>query len=91
MNVNIENLPHTTYNGYTHSQTKSIYQLPQNLTKEINGNQEQLDFVVPERVYIPLNNPAEFPANHLHVRITDAEDITEENLIDNTHILLDIK
>ena len=91
MNVNIENLPHTTFNGYTHSQTKSIYQLPQNLTKEINGNQEQLDFVVPERVYIPLNNLAEFPANHLHVRITDAEDITEENLIDNTHILLDIK
>ncbi len=91
MNVNIENLPHTTYNGYTHSQTKSIYQLPQNLTKEINGNQEQLDFVVPERVYIPLNNPGDFPANHLHVRITDAEDRTEENLIDNTHILLEIK
>ena len=91
MNINLENLPHTTYNGFTHSQTKSIYQLPQNLNKTVSGGMELLDFVVPERVYIPLNNLGEFPINHLHIRIADGEDRTEENLGDNTHILIEIK
>ena len=90
MNVNIENLPHTTYNGQTHTQTKSIYQLPQNITKNIEASTEYLDFVVPERVYIPLNNIAEFPVNELHVRITDANNETEENLT-ATNILIEIK
>ena len=91
LNVNIENLPHRTINGETHSFTKSIITLPQGINSTKYGRERILTYEAINPRWVPLYNSMDIPINNLEVRITDSADITEKGLVGATHLLVEIE
>ena len=91
INVNIENLPHRTYNGETHSMTKSIMSLPQYLNNTALGNSIIRSYESTTPRFVALNNSMDINFNQLEVRICDSGNVTERNLTGPTHLLIEIK
>ncbi|GAF83286.1 unnamed protein product, partial [marine sediment metagenome] len=71
-NVEIQNLPHRSYNGKTKSIDKTIYQLPIESTNDSHGN-KITELTVPQKVWIPMNNPGIIPINRLDVQISNED------------------
>tara|TARA_R110001606_G_scaffold366702_1_gene521953 strand:- start:3520 stop:6270 length:2751 start_codon:yes stop_codon:yes gene_type:complete len=93
MDIQITNLPHRSYNGYNHMNDKTIYRVlmrgDENV--EVLNDVRILEIDVPERTYIPLNNPTEMTINQLEVLITDVEGKEENDLTEDTYVSIDIK
>ena len=93
MDIQITNLPHRSYNGYNHMNDKTIYRVlmrgDENV--EVLNDVRILEIDVPERTYIPLNNPTEMTINQLEVLITDVEGKEENDLTEDTYVTVDIK
>mgnify|MGYP003650455971 CR=1 FL=1 len=91
-NICIENLPHRTFNGRTRNLCKSIHEVLHNETNNtFRGNNELINVVPKQKIWIPLNNGGDLPINEIHCRITDGALIEAVDLIGNTHIHLEIK
>ena len=92
-NVEIPNLSHRTYNGTSRTMDKTIYRVMTRTDQnaQIDDNTRITEFDVPDRVYIPLNNPTEITLNQLDVKITDVEGKTETELLADTYVNIDIR
>ncbi len=91
-NVEIDNLPQRTYQGGSHTSSKSVYEIPlNNANLRTEGDNELVGFIPPTKIWHPLNNGGPIPLNHIEVKITD--DIGREvtNLRGPTHVNLEIK
>ena len=91
LNVNIENLSHRTYNGETHSITKSIMTLPQHINEIKNGDQIIRSYESTTPRFVALNNSMDINLNQMEVRICDSGNVTEKGLVGPTHLLVEIK
>tara|TARA_R110002020_G_scaffold49009_2_gene139910 strand:- start:15 stop:2759 length:2745 start_codon:yes stop_codon:yes gene_type:complete len=93
MDIQVTNLPHRSYNGYNHMGDKSIYRVLMrgDINVEVLNDVRILEIDVPERTYIPLNNPTEMTINQLEVLISDVEGKEESDLTEDTYVTVDIK
>jgi len=93
MDIQVTNLPHRSYNGFNHMGDKSIYRVlmrgDENV--EVLNDVRILEIDVPERTYIPLNNPTPMTINQLEVLISDVEGKEETDLTEETYVTVDIK
>ena len=93
MDIQVTNLPHRSYNGYNHMNDKTIYRVlmrgDENV--EVLNDVRILEVDVPERIYIPLNNPTPMTINQLEVLISDVEGKEETDLTEETYVTVDIK
>lgn len=93
LDIQVTNLPHRSYNGLNHMNDKTIYRVlmrgDENV--EVLNDVRVVEVDVPERVYIPLNNPTEMTINQLEVLISDVEGKEETDLTQDTYVTVDIK
>ena len=75
----IDNLPIRSYNGKTNNLSKCIYEFF-NDNVQSQGKAKVLPVNIPERLFIPLNNPGQLILNQLDVVITDADDKEQTEL-----------
>ena len=75
----IDNLPIRSFNGKTNNLSKCIYEFF-NDNVQSKGKAKVLPVNIPERLFIPLNNPGQLILNQLDVVITDADDKEQTEL-----------
>ena len=72
--------------------TNSIYEVPlNNANSKVIEETTTVGFIPPQKIWHPLNNPADIALNQLDIRIADEEMRTKESLVGPTHVALEIK
>ncbi len=87
----IDNLPIQSYNGVVGSMDRAIYQSQSVLgTRKTGPNYVNNSFTVPQKVWIPLNNAGSLHLNEFNVKITDIEDVLDEEVL-SSQMTIEIK
>ena len=71
INIDMINLPMRGYNGVNRTTDNTIYQMPLASDHKEIDNQEIHEVMVPQKVWLPLNNPGPIPLNSLDVQLSD--------------------
>ena len=87
----IDNLPIQSYNGVVGSMDRAIYQSQAVLsTRKTGANFVNNSFTIPQKIWIPLNNAGNIHMNEFNVKITDIEDVLDEEVI-SSQMTIEIK
>ncbi len=89
--IQIPNLPHNSYNGFTKTPDKTIYEIPNQIHKTTENEQDIIEVEPPTKVWIPLNNSMEIPLNEFDVRIADVENNELTDLRNDTNVVIQIE
>lgn len=71
INVDLLNLPQRGYNGVNRTTDKTIYQMPIASDHKEIDNMVVHEVIVPQKVWLPLNNPGDIPLNSLDIQLSD--------------------
>lgn len=92
VNVCVSNLPQRSFNGRTRTLTNSIYEVPlNNANSKVIQETTTVGFIPPQKIWHPLNNPADIALNQLDIQIADEQMRTKQSLVGPTHVALEIK
>ncbi len=89
--IQIPNLPHNSYNGFTKTQDKTIYEIPYAIHETVINDTAIIEVEPPSKCWIPLNNAGEIPINEFEVRIADVENKEATGLQNDTNIVIQIE
>ena len=90
-NVEIKNLPHQTYNGVNGNLDKTIYQVNANPHTLTDNNVLVSNITPPTKLWHELNNAGDIVLNELEVQISDEEGKKETDLLQETHLTIEIR
>lgn len=89
--IHIDNLPIQSYNGKVGSVDRAIYQTSAVLAvREVGGDYVVDSESVPQKVWIALSNAGSMYLNEFNVKITDLDNILDEEII-NAQLNIEIK
>lgn len=71
INIDLLNLSQRGYNGVNRTTDKTIYQMPLASDHKEIDNQVIHEIIVPQKVWLPLNNPGDIPLNSLDIQLSD--------------------
>jgi len=89
--IQLPNLPHNSYNGFTKTPDKTIYEIPYAIHEKVDNDQAIIEVEPPAKCWIPLNNAGEIPLNEIDVRIADVENREMTGLRPDTNIVIQIE
>ena len=89
--IHIENLPIQSYNGKVGSMDRCIYQTTAFLNTIRESDNSQVSCIdVPQKIYHSLNNAGDINLNEFNVKITNIDDVVDEEII-SSNMTIEIK